>query len=229
MGPFPAGQDAFGLKSGVKPSQGFVNAYNLPSQSSQAIERMLHPRQGKLITMSLQIPITEPTDDRQVLRFPIGFIPIQVIDRQSMQSHGDIFRSPAILTPIFSTDLGKPGHSTRGIQPFLMPGLEETVYLLLGSEPLPTHFPSPEPTRPRIRFHPPMRPSTIPASFSRGNQFRYFGFFSLSSIHHPPPHFPVKPGGPLSIERMFYIIPQKLPLDKRTKVCYNMHVTHLIG
>ena len=215
MGRFPAGQDAFGLKSSFKPSPGFrfsalsrrypVNAYDLPSQSPQALKRMLHPRQGKLITMLLQIPITQPTNRPQVLRLPIPIIPIQIIHRQNMAPHLETFRPPAILTPILSTCLYKLDHPLKQIQPSLIPRFEEMVYVLLGGQPLHTHFPSSKPTRLCIAFHPPMRPPTIPGRFPHGNQFGYFRFLlSHCIIHHPGGYSLVKPGGPLLIERMFY-------------------------
>jgi hypothetical protein len=149
----------------------------LPSKLSQAIERVLYARQGKLVTMFLQIPIAPPTDRHQVLRFPVPIIAIQIIDRQSMASHAGIFRPPAIFTPIVGTYFGKFGHSAKEIDPSLMPGLEKTVYLFLGGQPLHTHFPSPEPARLGIGFYVPMRASAIPGGFAHGNQFGYFRFF----------------------------------------------------
>jgi hypothetical protein len=189
----------------------------LLSQSSQALKRMLHPRQRKLIFMLLQIPITQPTNRRQVLRFPIPIITIQMIRPQNMQPHPGILRPPAILTPILGTYFGKPGHSAKEIHPSLMPGLEKTVYLFLGGQPLFTNFPSPELTRLYIASHPPMRPSTIPGSLSHRNQFGYFRFFSHCIIRHVTPiSSPCQPcrsadtsaGGPLPIRKDVLIIPQ---------------------
>jgi hypothetical protein len=101
----------------------------LPSQSFQAVERVLHARQGKLVTMFLQIPITEPADGGQVLRFPVGVIAIEVIDGQNMAAYFEAFGPPAILTAIASTDFGKPGHFLTVVQPFSLAvsGLEITV------------------------------------------------------------------------------------------------------
>jgi hypothetical protein len=164
---------------------------------------MLHPRQGQLITMFLQIPITQPTDSRQVLGFPIGIIAIQMVGPQNMQPYVGIFRSPAILTPILGAYFGKLGHSPKEIDPSLMSGLEKTVYLFLSGQPLHTHFPSSKPTRPGIACHPPMRPSTIPGRLSHRNQFGYFRFFSHCTIHHPTGYFLARPGGPPRLERMF--------------------------
>ena len=82
-----------------------------------------------MVTMFLQIPITEPTDGGQVLRFPVGVIAIQMIGSQNMQPHVGIFRPPAILTPIVGTYFGKFGHFLTVIQPFSLAvsGLEVTV------------------------------------------------------------------------------------------------------
>jgi len=95
-----------------------------------------------------------------------------------MEPHVGIFGPPAILTPILGADFGKFGHSAKEIHPSLMPGLEKTVYLFLGGQPLLTHFPSPELTRLYIASHPAIRASTIPGSLSHRNQFGYFRFFS---------------------------------------------------
>jgi hypothetical protein len=92
---------------------------------------MLQARQRKLLTVFLQIPITEPTNGHQVFGFPI-LIPIQVIGPQNMQARVGIFRPPAILTAIVGAYFGKPGHSAKEIDPSLMPGLEKAVHLFLG-------------------------------------------------------------------------------------------------
>jgi hypothetical protein len=200
----------------------------LPSQSSQAVEGVLDARQRKLMTVFLQIPITQPTNRRQVLGFPIPIVTIQIIHRQTMQPHVGTFRPPAILTPILSTYFGKLDHSLKEIHPSLVPGLEKTVYLLPGGQPLHTHFPSPEPTRPCIAFHLPRRPSTIPGRFFHRNQFGHFRFFSHCIIHHPTPHFlavPVgrlaKPGGPLPIRKDVLILYHKFLFNEN---CNNLPI-----
>jgi hypothetical protein len=48
---------------------------------------MLHTRQGKLVAVLLQIPITQPTNRCQVLRLPMAIIPIQMIDGQNMAAY----------------------------------------------------------------------------------------------------------------------------------------------
>jgi hypothetical protein len=164
---------------------------------------MLQARQRKLLTVFVQIPIAPPTNGCQVLRFPIPIITIQIIDCQAMASHAGIFGPPAIFTPILSTCFGKLDHPLEQIQPFLVPGFEETVYFLLGGQPLHPHFPGSKFTRLGIAFYVPMGPSAIPGGLAHGNQFGYFRFFRRCIIHRPPPHFVVKPGGALCIERVF--------------------------
>ncbi len=149
----------------------------LSSQSSQAIERVLYARQGKLKTVFLQIPIAPPTNRRQVLRLPIPIITIQIIHGQTIAPPVGIFRPRAIFTPILSTHFCKFGHPLKQIQPSLIPRLEETVYLLLGGQPLHTNFPGSELTRLGVAFYVPMRPSAIPGGFAHCDQFGYFRFF----------------------------------------------------
>jgi len=96
------------------------------------VEGVLDARQRKLMTVFLQIPITQPTNRRQVLRFPVGIIAIQMVGLQNMQRYVGILRPPAILTAIVGTCFGKLGHFVKGIQPSFMSGLEKTVYFLLG-------------------------------------------------------------------------------------------------
>jgi hypothetical protein len=167
---------------------------------------MLYARQRKLLTVFVQIPIAAPTNGRQVLRFPIPIIPIQIIDCQAMASHAGIFGPPAIFTAIVSTCFGKLGHPLEQIQPFLIPGFEEMVYFLLGGQPLHPHFPGSKFTRLGIAFYVPMGPSAIPGGLAHGNQFGYFRFFRHCIIHHPAPHFLTRPDGLLPVRKDVLIL-----------------------
>jgi hypothetical protein len=138
------------------------------------------------MTVFLQIPIARPTGGGQVLRFSIGIIVIQMVRPQNMQSYVGIFRPPAILTPIVGTYFGKLCHLAKEIDPSLIPGLEKTVYLFPGGQPLLTDFPSPELARLYIASHPPVGPSTVPAA-SR----MVINSDTLGSLVTPPPPNPL--------------------------------------
>jgi hypothetical protein len=82
----------------------------------------------------LQIPVAEPTNGGQVLRFPIGLVPIQVVDGQDVAAYLEAFGASAMFTAMPGADFGEFGHFLTLIQPFFVAvsGLEVMVYFFPG-------------------------------------------------------------------------------------------------
>jgi len=95
---------------------------------------MVHARQGKLVTLFLQVPVAQPANGGQVLRLAVRVIAVQMVDGQDMAAYLEAFGPPAMLTAMPSTDFDKLEHSLKKVQPSFatVPGLEVAVYLILG-------------------------------------------------------------------------------------------------
>jgi hypothetical protein len=109
-------------------------SFRIGSQLPQAIEGVLYARQGELVSVFLEVPIAQPTDGGQVLRFPVGVIAIEVIGGQDMAAYFEAFGPPAMFAAMPGADFGEFGHFLTVVQPFsvAVSGLEVAVQFLLG-------------------------------------------------------------------------------------------------